>query len=604
MFENITLRIRLSEYGEKEIVLKKIPVSDGWEFTNENESDFLNVRISVFKKNNTYILKSELELIPHPYDYMREFDSDCGAVIGISFKDKSFMAVGSKKYNPFWTEPKFFESGKNNNETAIQQLLINADEKYIHIMPLADENAVTEIRMNGDEVELYTSLKYGGGKYINTTAAVAAIADNPEKAVSIGYKTAYDNGIILTPPKAKKKYPKEMSGFGWCTWNAFYHDVTEDGIEAKLKELYEKGIRLKWLIIDDGWSVYKDLKLKSFKEDRVKFPSGFKAFISRIKKEYDVEYVGVWHAFSGYWFGIEKDSEVYNKQKENLWENNSGLIVPAGEYEKAYRFYNTWHSYLKEQGVDFLKVDAQGNGIEFYKNSPNALKKTFEAHKALEQSVKDNFGGVMINCMGESNIDMYSREFSAVARNSDDFFPDKEDGFEAHIRQNAYNAVFNDNLMYCDYDMWWTKHFSAKQSSILRAVSGGPVYVSDKVGETDKRYIEPMLDENGDIIRCCYAAKPTADCLFGYDKVLKVYNKAGENYAVALFNLSGEKAKVTLKPSDFYESGEFNIYMHFAKCDGRIDDNGIEIELDANDAEIINIGREKLCGDKTKYILK
>lgn len=604
MFEDITLKIRLNEYGEKGIALKKMPVRDGWEFTNENERDLLNAKITVCKSDNTYILRLTVDLIPYPYDYMRELDAECGAVIGISANGISCKAVGAKKYSPFWLEPKFFECGKNNNETDIQQLLINADGKYVHIMPISDKNAVTEIKITNDSAELYTALKYGGGKCIDTTVAVASIADNPEKAVSIGYGTAYENGIILTPPKSEKKYPEAMMGLGWCTWNAFYHDVTEDGIESKLKEFREKGIRLKWLIIDDGWSVCKDFKLRSFAEDRVKFPSGLKAFISKIKKEYGVEYVGVWHAFSGYWFGIEKDSEVYNEQKENLWENNSGLIVPAGEYEKAYKFYNAWHSRLREQGVDFLKVDAQGNCMEFYKNSPDAAGKIIEAHRALERSVKDNFNGLMINCMGESNIDMYSREFSSVVRNSDDFFPDKENGFESHIRQNAYNAVFNDNIMYCDYDMWWTKHFGAKQSSVLRAVSGGPVYISDKVGETDKTYIEPIVDENQNIIRCDCAAKPTADCLFGYDGVLKIYNKIGENYVVALFNLSGEKMRVTLKPSDFYESGEFNIYMHFSKYDGKLDDNGIEIEIDANDTEIINIGRKELCGDKTKYILK
>lgn len=538
-----------------------------------------------------------------PYDFFRAFNAEHSASIGISLKGAEYKAMGTSKCNPFWVKPEFFESGKANKATRLQQLLINIGSKYIHLMPISDKNAATDIEFNGDDIELYVNLKFDGGQSIDTALAVAAVGNNPERTVQAGYNIAYENKLILTPPKAEKKYPDAMKGFGWCTWNAFYHDVTEEGIEAKLKEFKGKGIRLKWLIIDDGWSIFKDFKLQSFGIDKAKFPSGFKTFISRIKKEYGVEYVGVWHAFSGYWFGIERDSELYNEQKENLWENNSGLIVPAGEYEKAYKFYSTWHSFLKEQGVDFLKVDAQGNAIEFYKNSPNAVQKTIEAHRALEQSVKENFGGIMIDCMGESNINMYSREFSTVVRNSDDFFPDKADGFEAHITQNAYDAVFNDNLMYCDYDMWWTKHFSAKQSSVLRAISGGPVYISDKVGETEKQYIEPMVDENWDIIRCDCAAKPTADCLFGYDKVLKIYNRIGENYVVALFNLSKEKAKTTLKPSDFYKNGEYNVYMHFAEEACRLDDCGIELELDAGDVEIINISQKELAGDKSKYIL-
>lgn len=172
---------------------------------------------------------------------------------------------------------------------------------------------------------------------------------------------------------------------------------------------------------------------------------------------------------------------------------------------------------------------------------------------------------------------MYSREHTLVVRNSDDFFPNKEGGFKNHITQNVYHAVFNDDLCCCDFDMWWTNHVEARQSIVLRMLSGGPVYISDEVGETNEKYLKQIMAENGKIIRCENAPKPTADCLFGYDKVLKIYNKLGDKYIVGIFNLSDKEEKVSFKLSDIYESGSFDAELYFAKEKKAITDNEIQL---------------------------
>jgi hypothetical protein len=293
---------------------------------------------------------------------------------------------------------------------------------------------------------------------------------------------------------------------------------------------------------------------------------------------------------------------LYKEELFELEENNGGIVLPTGDENNG--FFLKWHKYLKEQGVDFLKVDVQASALEFYKNTPHTLQKTVDLHSALERSVKKYFGGAMINCMGLSNIQAYSREFSSVLRNSDDFFPNRDNGFEGHIIQNAYNAVFNDNLYYCDFDMWWTRHFSAKQSSALRAISGGPVYVSDKVDETEAEYIIPMLDENDNIIRCPHAARPTADCLLNNPQgdVIKVYNKVGENIVIGVFNLSKERRKAFVNLLDVYADGEYIGYSYF----GRKYMREIEVELEGDDVEIVNLykvndGKIKI-GNTKKYI--
>ncbi|KAI5421361.1 putative galactinol--sucrose galactosyltransferase 2, variant 2, partial [Lathyrus oleraceus] len=53
--------------------------------------------------------------------------------------------------------------------------------------------------------------------------------------------------------REKKILPSFVDWFGWCTWDAFYTDVTAEGIEEGLKSLSEGGASPRFLIIDDGW---------------------------------------------------------------------------------------------------------------------------------------------------------------------------------------------------------------------------------------------------------------------------------------------------------------------------------------------------------------
>lgn len=375
---------------------------------------------------------------------------------------------------------------------------------------------------------------------LNSNLMIVSRAEDPYKAVENSFVVAAKNKLIQTPLKKEKAYPDALKGLGWCTWNAFYHDVTADGIRRKLEEFRKKQVPVKWIMIDDGWSEVKDFKLLSLHEDRSKFPEGLKTFIQEIKEEYGVEYVGIWHAFTGYWFGVDEEGELYRENKDLFLKNPAGLILPVPDEEKAFQFFDKWHSWLREQGVDFLKVDAQGNALEFYKHLPQSCGMVQALHNALERSVLKNFGGNMINCMGMTSLDVYSRESSAVMRNSDDYFPDKEHGFTDHIMQNAYNAVFNGQLFYCDYDMWWTRHSSAKQSCALRAISGGPIYVSDKIGETDPQYLLPLIDKDGYIKRCDHAAKPTLECLFTdpRGKDLTLFNTLDGRYVTVTFDMA------------------------------------------------------------------
>jgi raffinose synthase len=52
-------------------------------------------------------------------------------------------------------------------------------------------------------------------------------------------------------PRVEKKLPGIVDYFGWCTWDTFYQDVTQEGVEAGLQSLVAGGASPKF-VIDEG----------------------------------------------------------------------------------------------------------------------------------------------------------------------------------------------------------------------------------------------------------------------------------------------------------------------------------------------------------------
>ncbi|GIQ70525.1 hypothetical protein XYCOK13_33490 [Xylanibacillus composti] len=75
--------------------------------------------------------------------------------------------------------------------------------------------------------------------------------------------------------------------------------------------------------------------------------------------------------------------------------------------------------------------------------------------------------------------------------------PAAAESFREHALQNAYNSYFHGSFYWGDWDMYWTDHHDDKQNMVLRAVSGGPVYFSDKTGRTKAEHVWPLIYRDG-----------------------------------------------------------------------------------------------------------
>ena len=573
---------------------------------SEENDELLKGKAMAEKNGDIHILSVKVHLVQMPHLYAGIFDAKKGLFVDVRLGCKTFGVLSRRQYNPFWTEP-YFEKDFTRFPQNIQNILIETDNGYMAVLPVTngDFNVTVTASDNKDTLRFQLSPCYDGAYDIEGVFALIAYSDNPYEAVKKAYRYAYEKGLIKTRLREEKTLDPIYKGLGWCTWNAFYREVCEKSIFKKLNEFRKKGISLKWMIIDDGWMQTSDkerVALMSFYENKEKFPNGLKACIDRIKSEYGVEKVGVWHALTGYWFGIEKGSELFYEQKDNLIETNMGVVIPDGE--KAYNFFSKWYEYLKMQGVDFVKIDGQGNTLEFYSGEKDCIEKIRKVQEAADRAVEDYFGGNVINCMALNNLNVQNRPFTSLSRSSDDFLPKKPESFIFHIMQNTYNAVFQSDLFYCDYDMWQSYDVTAKISSLLRAVSGGPIYLSDGVGLTDNTYIKPLVDAEGRLIMCDDCAIPMREHLFDNPRggILKLINKKKDGYVIAVFNLSNERRKVSVDTA--FLKGDYVSYTYFQKKFYK--DKLYSFEIDAFDAEIINLYKVEngsiYIGDMAKYI--
>ncbi|WMV36662.1 hypothetical protein MTR67_030047 [Solanum verrucosum] len=388
----------------------------------------------------------------------------------------------------------------------------------------------------------------------------------------------------------EKKLPKIVDYFGWCTWDAFYQEVTQEGVEAGLESLTAGRIPPKFIIIDDGWqSVGGDLevdkplmRLTGLKENE-KFQKkedptvGIKNIVNIAKEKYGLNYVYVWHAITGYWGGVRpgvKGMEEYGSvvkypditkgvmENEPGWKTDAiavqglGLVNP----KSAYKFYNEMHSYLASAGVDGLKVDVQciletlGGGLG------GRVELTKQYHQALDASVARNFpDNGCIACMSHSTDALYCSKQTAVVRASDDFYPRDPASHTIHIACVAYNSVFLGEIMLPDWDMFHSLHPAAEYHGSARALSGGPVYVSDAPGKHNFDVLRKLVLPDGSILRARLPGRPTKDSLFtdpSRDGVslLKIWNMNKYTGVLGIYNCQGAAWSTVERKTTFHKT--------------------------------------------------
>ncbi|KAK6148257.1 hypothetical protein DH2020_019169 [Rehmannia glutinosa] len=463
---------------------------------------------------------------------------------------------------------------------------VNENKFYVLVLPVVDGAFRTTLQgTKSNELQFcYES----GDPEIQTSQALEGVfvnsGDNPFELIKDSIKILAKHKGTFSHLE-NKKTPAHLDWFGWCTWDAFYTEVSPNGIREGLQTFKEGGISPKFLIIDDGWQETENefqkegqpliegtqfaTRLTDIKENgkfKVSESDGsttnLKELIHDIKENYGLKYVYMWHALAGYWGGVLPSSETLKKYNPKLEypvqsPGNIGNIrdialdslekfgVGVIDPKKIYAFYNDMHSYLANSGVDGVKVDVQNLLETLGAGYGGRVSITKKYHEALDESIENNFrDNNLICCMCHNSDSIFSSKKSATARASEDFMPNEPTFQTLHIASVSFNSLLLGEVVVPDWDMFHSNHTTAEFHGAARALGGCPVYVSDKPGKHDFKILKKLVLSDGSILRAKYAGRPTRDCLFidpvmDGKSLLKIWNLNKLTGVIGVFNCQG-----------------------------------------------------------------
>jgi raffinose synthase len=180
--------------------------------------------------------------------------------------------------------------------------------------------------------------------------------------------------------------------------------------------------------------------------------------------------------------------------------------------------------------------------------------------------------------MSNAQETWYGSAHSTLLRSSIDFFPTRPESHGRHLYANAQVGLWFGHFMQPDWDMFQSGHEWGAFHAAARAVSGGPVYVSDKPGVHDFALLKRLVCSDGSVLCCDGVGVPTRDVLCHdptrEDVLLKIWNTSGKAGVVGAFNARvGEpgsagpvlRGNVSARDVPTLGAGPFACFLHVAQ---------------------------------------
>ena len=470
------------------------------------------------------------------------------------------------RYEPFWMRP---AAGTTHAEVQSETQWLLAETEFgdcVMLVPLID--GAFRFALGGSQAGL-TLYGETGDPFMAGTGGVAlyvATGRDPYQLAAAGARTVAAR-LGTTRLRRDKPLPDFAGLFGWCTWDAFYQEVSADKVRAGLESFAAGGVEPRFLILDDGW---QSTKIEPTGEQRLaslapndRFGGDLSATVRLAKETFKIRAFLVWHAINGYWGGVDGEALPGYDVREATRSYGPGILqheprlnveywgplaglVPAGQIG---RFMDDYHRRLQAQGVDGVKVDNQAviEGLASGQGGRVALTRAYR--EALETSVAAHFSGRLINCMASGMETYYGSPRSILIRTSTDFWPKRPETHGGHLYCNAQVGVWFGEFMQPDWDMFQSGHAMGAFHAAGRAVSGGPVYVSDKIDGHNFSVLRKLVLSDGTVLRADQPGRPTRDCLFANvtrePVLLKIFNYNRDCAVIGLFNANYHAAETT-----------------------------------------------------------
>ena len=439
-------------------------------------------------------------------------------------------------------------------------LLQLADGNYLFAKAVSGSNSLSWFQVNVDgTLVLYVST-LGEDALPDSVPLLLSRKDaSVYDALRRAYGSLIADSTAATLDRRENKTRFEAFDYlGWCTWEHYHADIDEAKILNDLDAIEASGIPVRYVLIDDGHIANNHRRLTSLQPIRERFPNGWTNLMKR-KRADRIKWIGLWYALSGYWAGISPENDFPAEVRKSLYAYN-GCLLPGRSTQDIQAFYRYYIHTLKEYGFDFLKIDNQAFTLPLYMGGTEVIRRAKDCNLALEEQTHSQQMGLM-NCMAQNVLNTDHTQYSAFARVSIDYKKFDEDMAKSHLFQSYTNTLLQGQTVWPDHDMFHScDSICGSLMARSKAISGGPVYLSDSPKEFVAGNIRPLMDEAGKIFRPSAPAIPTPESILTNPlqsgKAYRVFAPTGDE-AVSLiaYNLNASprhrQVTATISPSDY-----------------------------------------------------
>jgi len=466
-------------------------------------------------------------------------------------------------------QPPTTRKGHANIQQGQFILLKVNNEKYLALLPMISLDAYTQFFMQqGKLVVKAGSLGVDRIKG-DLPLLIWAHGKSPYEATRSAWKMAIDSGHIAADWRSSKPYPEMYGYLGWCSWEHYKRDISEDVIKGAVKTLETCGAPIRWIVVDDGYLTQEGRKLICFAPNKIKFPGGW-APVTALKSDDKIKWMGLWRNMLGYMEGISTKHTMDDMADHLVPGVAKGrtlvkgkYMLPSGSPEAAKAFFDMMILDSKESGFDFTKVDFQTKAFFLYAGQGNAVRAMRNNNEALEEACKKH-QIPLLNCIAQPNVNSLQTRYSALTRSSPDYNQADKNKNKCNTYQSFANHLWMGQTVWGDLDMFHSHdERDAETMALARAISGGPVYISDEPSKVVPEVLTPFCYQDGKLLRTAAPATLLPESFFIHpfrdENVFRVIAPLEDKVAaIALFNFTegGKTLGSGFTTTDYCHAGE------------------------------------------------
>jgi len=362
--------------------------------------------------------------------------------------------------------------------------------------------------------------------------------------------------------RSRKPYAGVFRYLGWCSWEQYRGKISEAKLLAVMDRMAGSPVPVRYVLIDMGHTAVQRGAMTSFQPNE-NFPRGWGPLLARRSPD-GVRWMGLWHDFKGFANGIAAENDLPEGLRAHLEpvEGRPGLTV-RNDAASARAFYDAFMGSVKEAGFDFVKTDFQSAQLQRLAGRvDNAVQRCARNSQAFEAALHAR-GLPLINCNWHNPANFLQCRFSNVGRCSIDYSKNNRASAGRHLLQSYANTLWLGQLVWCDHDMFHSSdRYAGRMMARSKALSGGPVYLSDAPEDFVPEAILPLCTADGELLRPIAPAVPLPESAF-LDPVTEpapyrvVAPLAGGAAAVAVygFRKDGEQTVAEVTPADYATAG-------------------------------------------------